>query len=184
MQNLIATLIDYSRIDETKTNSIRCDLNKIIEEAKNDLQLSIAEKQAIIEYEKLPIIQGVHIQLSQLFTNLISNAIKYSQPKITPHIKITSTRIQGAQIDYLAVNKQLDYYAIKIEDNGIGFDKKYAAKIFEAFQRLHNKSEYEGTGIGLSIVQKIATKHHGFITADSNPGIGSIFTIYLPTSLN
>lgn len=182
MQNLIISLIDFSRIDRTELNFVPCDLNIIVEESKNDLHLRIDEKKAIIECGNLPTINGMQIQLSQLFTNLISNAIKYCLPEIIPHIKITSECINGNEIDHASVIKRLDYYAIKISDNGIGFKKEHATKIFEAFQRLHGRSEYSGTGIGLSIVKKIVTNHNGFIEAEGKPGIGSTFTIYIPIS--
>ncbi|MEJ7769641.1 MAG: ATP-binding protein, partial [Chitinophagaceae bacterium] len=182
MQNLIISLIDYSRIDRTDLNFVPCDLNTIVEESKSDLHLRIVEKQAKIEYENLPTINGLHVQLSQLFTNLISNAIKYSRPEIIPHIKINSERIHGKEISHPAAIKQLEYYTIKIADNGIGFEKEYATKIFEVFQRLHGRNEYLGTGIGLAIVKKIVTNHKGFIIAEGKPGIGSTFTIYIPTS--
>lgn len=182
MQNLIVSLIDFSSIDRTELKFVPCDLNRIVEESKSDLQLRIAEKHVIIESENLPTINGMHIQLSQLFTNLISNAIKYCRPEIIPHIKITSERIPGQLIDHSAANKKLEYYAIKIADNGIGFEKEYETKIFEAFKRLHGRNEYSGTGIGLSIVKKIVINHNGFIRAEGKTGIGSTFTIYIPTS--
>ena len=182
MQNLIISLIDFSRIDRAELKFVPCDLNIIVEESKNDLQLRIAEKQAIIECESLPTINGIYIQLNQLFTNLISNALKYCKPEVIPHIKITLERINGIEIDQPLLNKELEYYAIKIADNGIGFEKEHATKIFEAFKRLHGRNEYSGTGIGLSIVKKIVTNHNGFIVADGKPDIGSIFTIYFPTT--
>ncbi|MCY7422354.1 MAG: PAS domain S-box protein [Chitinophagaceae bacterium] len=182
MQNLIVSLLDFSRTDKAELNIVPCDLNAIVEESKSDLHLSIVEKQARIEYENLPTINGLHIQLSQLFTNLIDNAIKYSRPETIPHIKITAERIHGREINHPAAIRQLEYYAIKIADNGIGFEKEYAAKIFELFQRLHGRNEYSGTGIGLAIVKKIVTNHNGFIIAAGQPNVGSTFTLYLPTA--
>jgi signal transduction histidine kinase len=182
MGNLIVSLIEYSRIDSAELNIVPCDLNSIVEESKSDLQLRIAEKIAIIECGKLPTINGLHVQLTQLFTNLIGNAVKYCRPEIIPHINITSERIPGKEIEHSSAMKHLEYYAIKIADNGIGFKKEHATKIFEPFQRLHLKGEYTGTGIGLSIVKKIVTNHHGFIVADGVTGVGSTFIIYLPTS--
>ncbi len=182
MQNLIVSLLDFSSTNTTELIFVPCNLNIIVEESNSDLHLSILEKQAIIEYENLPTINGVHIQLSQLFTNLIDNGIKYSRPEIKPHIKITAKRIDGNQIGHPAANQQTEYHAIKIADNGIGFEKQYETKIFELFQRLHSKNEYSGTGIGLAIVKKIVTNHNGFIGAEGKPGIGSTFTIYIPTT--
>ena len=182
MQNLIVSLIDFSRIDRTELNLVPCNLDTILEESKSELQLRIAERQAIIESANLPTINGLAIQLSQLFTNLISNSIKYCKPDVTPHITITSKRIHGNEIDHAAADKDVEYHAIKIADNGIGFEAEDAAKIFEAFKRLHGRSEYSGTGIGLSIVKKIVTNHQGFIVAEGKPGIGATFTIYFPAS--
>ncbi|MEO6406370.1 MAG: PAS domain S-box protein [Ferruginibacter sp.] len=180
MQNLIVSLIDFSRTSATELIFEPCNLNAIVEESKDDLHISIIEKQAVLEYENLPKINGVHLQLSQLFTNLISNALKYSRPEIAPHVKITAERIAGSKIKHVAANIQKEYHAIKIADNGIGFEKEYEGKIFELFQRLHGRNEYSGTGIGLSIVKKIVTNHNGFIVSEGRPGIGATFTIYLP----
>ena len=121
------------------------------------------------------------IQITQLFTNLIDNAIKYSRPEIKPHIKITSSMVEGKKIEHPSANQKY-YYAIKIADNGIGFEKENVNKIFELFQRLHHKNEYSGTGIGLAIVKKIVNNHNGFIVAEGVHNIGSTFTVYLPTT--
>jgi len=181
MQNLIGSLLDFSIVNSTELIFESCDLNTIVEESKNDLQISILEKQAIIEHENLPVIMGACIQISQLITNLLGNAIKYSRPGTTPHIKITSSVVDGRIIEHTSGNKKTKYHAIKIADNGIGFEQEYANKIFEPFQRLHAKNEYSGTGIGLVIVKKTITNHKGFIIAEGKPNIGSTFTIYIPT---
>jgi light-regulated signal transduction histidine kinase (bacteriophytochrome) len=182
MQNLIDSLLDFSSVNSTELIFKPCDLNTLVEEAKNDLQISIIEKQATIEHENLPVIMGVCIQISQLITNLLDNAIKYSRPEIKPKIQITSAIIEGKIIKHSSANSQKNYYAIKIADNGIGFEQEYADKIFELFQRLHPKNEYSGTGIGLAIVNKIVTNHNGFIIAKGKPNKGSTFTIYIPTA--
>jgi len=182
MENLIDSLLDFSRVNTTELLFKPCDLNNLVAESINDFKISILEKQAIIEYNNLPTINGMYIQLSQLFTNLIDNSIKYSRSEIKPHIKITSSIIDGNEIEHPAVNKKKEYHAIKIADNGIGFEKEYSLKIFELFQRLHNKNEYSGTGIGLGIVKKIVTNHNGFIIATGQLNVGATFTIYLPTT--
>ncbi len=182
MQNLIDSLLDFSSVDSTDLIFEPCDLNALVEESKNDLHISISEKEAIIEHENLPVIMGVYIQISQLITNLLDNAIKYSRPGIKPLIKITSSMIEGKIIDHTSANNQKKYHAIKFADNGIGFEQEYANKIFELFQRLHLKNEYSGTGIGLGIVKKIVTNHNGFIIVKGKPNIGSTFTIYIPAS--
>jgi len=181
MQNLIDSLLDFSRANTTERIFKPCDLNAIVEESKHDLHERILEKQAIIKSENLPTINGVYIQISQLITNLLDNAIKYSRPEIKPHIKITASIIEGKKIDHPSANNQKEYHTLKIADNGIGFEKEYANKIFELFQRLHHMNEYSGTGIGLAIVKKIVTNHNGFIIAEGKPNIGSTFTIYIPT---
>jgi len=182
MQNLIVSLLDFSRTSATELIIEPCDLTAIVEESKDNLQLSIIEKQAVIESENLSTINASHIQLSQLFTNLIDNAIKYSRPEKNPHIKITTSIVEGKKIEHRSANNQKEYHKIKIEDNGIGFEKEYENKIFEPFQRLHGKNEYSGTGIGLAIVKKIVTNHDGFIVAEGMHGIGSTFTVYIPTT--
>ncbi len=182
MQNLIDSLLEFSRANMSELIFEPCDLNTIVEESISDLHLSILKKQATIEYNDLPTIQGGHIQLSQLFTNLLDNAIKYSRTEIKPLIKITSSIVKGKKIEHSSANHQKEYHEIKIADNGIGFEKEYVTKIFELFQRLHHKNEYSGTGIGLAIVKKIVGNHNGFITADGRSDIGSTFTIYLPTA--
>ena len=182
MQNLIISLLDFSRTTSTKLNFEPCDFNDLVEEVKENLQLTIIEKQAVVEYSLLPIINASHFQMVQLFTNLIDNAIKYSLPERKPHIKITSRIEEGKKIEHPESDIQKDYYKIVIEDNGIGFKKEYEKKIFELFQRLHGKSEYSGTGIGLAIVKKIVTNHQGFIVAEGRDELGATFIIYLPTS--
>jgi PAS domain S-box-containing protein len=182
MQNLINSLLEFSYINSTEKIFEPCDLNTLVVESENDLLISISEKAAIIEHENLPVIMGVYIQISQLITNLLSNAVKYSRPGIKPLIKITSSIMEGNIIEHFSANKQMKYHAIKFADNGIGFEQKYANKIFELFQRLHGKNQYSGTGIGLGIVKKIVTNHDGFIIAEGKPGIGSTFTIYIPAT--
>ncbi|MEO6549786.1 MAG: PAS domain S-box protein [Ferruginibacter sp.] len=182
MQNLIDSLLDFSRANTTELIFEPCDLGRVVEESKSDLYESIVEKEAVIEAENLPTINGVCIQITQLITNLLDNAIKYSRPEVKPHIKITSSIIEGKTIEHPAANNQKEYHAITIADNGIGFEKQYEAKIFELFQRLHGRNEYSGTGIGLAIVKKIVSGHNGFIMVEGKPGIGSTFTIYIPIS--
>ncbi len=182
MQNLIVSLLNFSHTNTTELIFEPCDLNTIVEESKNDLNISILEKQATVEYKNLPTIKGVRIQINQLITNLMDNAIKYSRPDIKPYIKITAERIHGNEIMHPSANKKQEYHELKIADNGIGFEQQYTTKIFELFQRLHGKNEYSGTGIGLGIVKKIVSNHNGFIVAEGKPGIGSTFSIYIPAS--
>jgi light-regulated signal transduction histidine kinase (bacteriophytochrome) len=181
MQNLIVSLLDFSRMSATEIIFEPCNLNTILAESIEDLQVNINEKQAVVEYHNLPVVSGSYIQLLQLFTNLIDNAIKYSKPGVKPIIRISSSIVQGKDIENFSAH-QKEYHLLKIKDNGIGFEKEYANKIFEIFQRLHGKHEYSGTGIGLAIVKKIVTNHNGFIVAEGFRNIGSTFSIYIPTA--
>jgi hypothetical protein len=157
-----------------------CDLNTLVEVSKDDLQIKISEKHVTIEYENLPVIMGVCIQISQLITNLLENAIKYSRPEVKPLIRITASIIEGKKIEHPSANKKTKYHAIEFADNGIGFEQEYEKKIFGLFQRLHGNDEYSGTGIGLGIVKKIVTYHDGFVVAEGQPNIGATFKIYIP----
>ena len=180
MQNLINALISYAHADSITKEILPVNLNTTLNNVKNDLQDLIEEKNATIIYTKLPVINAVGIQIHQLFTNLITNALKYSKEGVNPLIEITATSIPGSEIENTVANKKIAYWHIKVLDNGIGFEQEYAHKIFELFQRLHNGNEYTGTGIGLSICKKIVLNHQGFIFASGKPGIGSIFNIYFP----
>ncbi len=184
MQNLIEALISYSQTNTGVIALTETNLNDILNVVKNDLSNSIEEKNVIIEHDTLPVVQIDPVQFLQLFTNLISNAIKYSKPGIPPHIKITSGIVSGREIDDPEIVPMQPYWKISIADNGIGFEQKYEQKIFELFQRLHGKQEYLGTGIGLAICKKIIRNHDGFISATGTPGIGSVFNIFLPLKNN
>lgn len=130
----------------------------------------------------MPVIEGIAFQVQQLFENIISNSVKYSKPDQKIEINITCIITNCEHLVVNSSEKSKDYYKISISDNGIGFDQKYAYKIFEIFQRLHGKNEYSGTGIGLSICKKIVENHKGFIKAKSELDKGSTFDIYLPLS--
>ncbi len=179
MRNLIKSLLDFASFDKMEIPFEPCDLNIVLEDSKNDLHFRIIENQAIIESESLPTINGLKIQLSQLFTSLIDNAIKYRRPDVNPYIKISASIIGKKAIEHPSAVHE-EYHAIKIVDNGIGFENEYATKIFEIFQRLHKSNEYSGTGIGLAIVSKIVNNHNGFIIAVGKRNVGATFTIYIP----
>jgi len=180
MQHLIDSLLQFSRANTPVLIFEHYDLNKIVEDAKTHLEESIEEKGAIIVSENLPALNVVYIQFIQLITNLLDNAIKYSQQGKKPYITISHKLMKGNEITHPLADEQMTYHQLNIADNGIGFEKEYTNKIFEIFQRLHGKNEYSGTGIGLAICKKIASNHNGFIVASSTPGIGSTFSIYLP----
>ncbi|RYY10558.1 MAG: GHKL domain-containing protein, partial [Chitinophagaceae bacterium] len=140
----------------------------------------IQEKHGMIEAEKLPVVHAVPLQMNQLFSNILSNALKYSEK--APCIRITCRVVQAKQMINISSNLlQPQYYEITFIDNGIGFEQQYEKIIFAMFQRLHARNEYSGTGIGLALCKKIMDSHQGFITAASKPGEGSSFHIYFPT---
>ena len=180
MQNLIDGLLAYSLENEEDFVFDMVDLNLLVKEVEEDMKESIAEKKGCLEFKNLPNICAVQIQIYQLLVNLIGNALKYSKPDLPPVIRISASSIDGIDLKFSGARSDLKYWKISIEDNGIGFEQQYDNKIFELFQRLHPKSDYFGTGIGLAICKKIMNNHHGFITAVGKPGEGAIFNIFLP----
>lgn len=180
MQSLIDNLLAYSRIDSSKKDFEAIDLNLTIHKIMEDLGTTITETGAEVVIDKLPIVKGVVFQMEQLFTNLISNALKYSDnnKSLKLHVHYQKEHANNMPRHFLTTVQQ--YHKISFTDNGIGFDSQYAEKIFEVFQRLHQKTEYSGTGIGLAICKKIVDNHNGFIEAKGIVGKGSEFIIYLP----
>ncbi|WP_252737245.1 PAS domain-containing protein [Zobellia galactanivorans] len=180
MQSLVLNLLTYSRIDSKHEDFDLIDLNEVLKKVKEDLSSNITDTGALIKSEDLPSIKGVSYQLEQLFNNLISNALKYRAVEAVPTITIQAEKVHSKQIPENFFKTANTYYKITVIDNGIGFSSEHAEKIFEVFQRLHQKSEYSGTGIGLAICKKIIENHHGFIYATSELGKGSAFVFYLP----
>ena len=179
MQNLIMSLLSFSRTNSAELVFVKTDLNQILNEVKATLHESIKVKNAVINSQQLPTIGAVPVQMNQLFLNLIGNSLKYSQKDIAPLITISAEKVNSIEIDDQEEQNGL-FWKIAISDNGIGFEQQYENKIFEIFQRLHGKTEYEGTGIGLAICKKIILAHHGSISATGKPGTGSTFTFILP----
>ena len=180
MQTLIQDLLAFSRFSTIDRKFETTDLIEIIEEVKNDFTEAIAEKHAVIIVEESCKVHIIPFQFRQLLLNLISNALKFSNPNIPPHITILSRNVEYAAINIAHLPPQKEYCHIRISDNGIGFDNEFSEKIFEVFQRLHGKEDYAGTGIGLAIVKKIVENHNGSITATSAVGHGATFDIYIP----
>jgi PAS domain S-box-containing protein len=180
MQNLINDLLSFSRTNTMELNLFPCNLNNILSEVKHFHIESIREKHVIIESDQLPIVRGVSVLFSQLFSNLIGNAIKYSKPDVPPRINISSELLQGKNINLPNVVQEKEYFCLTFADNGIGFQQEYSEKIFKLFQRLHRKEDFSGTGIGLTICKKIVTRLNGFITAEGAPNVGATFKVYIP----
>src|SRR5690554_297786 len=183
MQELMEDLLSYSRISRQFNISEKINLKEVVETVLGDLEISIKENNAQVNIQSLPnAILADEIQMRQLFQNLISNAIKFRKTDVEPIINIESQLVKSEELPCkeLQNNNHKMYWRITVSDNGIGFDEQYLDKIFAVFQRLHGRSAYEGTGIGLSICKKICENHKGTITAKSSEGNGATFTIFLP----
>lgn len=167
MRNLIQDLLLFSQINKEKLEFAQVDLNEIAQEACQDLEIAIEEKQAVINMPVFPVITGDKSMLRQLFENIISNAIKYSRPSHKPVVDITCKEENG-------------FLEIAFKDNGIGFDEQYVPQMFMLFQRLHGRAAFEGTGLGLAICRKIVEMHAGFIWAKGREGEGATFFVSLP----
>jgi len=182
MSDLVKSLLNYSRLSRGKDDPItEVDLNAVLKEAELDFELLIEEKNATIICDTLPTVIGNYTQMGQLFSNLISNALKFSTTD--PVIKIHATTIHKSAIgDAPVALISGNYNLITVEDNGIGFEDQYKKTIFSLFKRLHGKQSFAGTGIGLALCKKIVENHQGHISAEGQPGEGAVFNIYLPVS--
>ncbi len=178
MNSLVDDVLGFSRLSAAGTFET-IDLNSIVKEVLIDLELAISEKEAQIQVEPLPAIEVIPGLMRQVFQNLISNALKFSRPDQKPVINISAACVSSISFDSAPADKG-SFCRITVSDNGIGFEEQYAEKIFSLFQRLNAMHQYEGTGIGLSIVRKIVEKHHGIIKARGKVGKGADFIFVLP----
>lgn len=179
MGELIQSVLSYSRLSKNGEAMQQVNLNKVMEDIGVDFELAIQEKQAMLVVGELPVVGANPLQMNQLFSNLISNSLKFSTA--APEIRITATLGTGSEIPQAPSEMaHRSYHHICVRDNGIGFEPEFSEKIFALFQRLHRRNEYAGTGIGLSIVKKIVEQHEGFISAESHPGEGAAFHVWLP----
>ncbi|MGL5924354.1 response regulator [Chroococcidiopsis sp.] len=179
MQILIDDLLVFSRITTRAQPFVVVNLAKVAKEVLLDLEVLIQQTEAQVELSELPTIHADPLQMRQLLQNLIGNALKFGRKNEPPCVKIYSQIIDNRE--QLTENLLNTYLCqITVEDNGIGFDQKYCDRIFQVFQRLHGRSEYEGTGIGLAICRKIVERHGGSITAESTPSQGAKFIVTLP----
>ena len=177
MQALIQDLLAFSRVGRRAQERKIVDCSGVLDEVKTNLHAAVAECGAVLDVGKLPPVFADRSQMVQLFQNLIGNALKFHKPNLPPVVKVRSEMGDSAlEEDGSAV----PVCRLIVEDNGIGFDEKYRDRIFQVFQRLHGRGEFEGSGIGLAICRKIAERHGGSIAANSTPGQGAKFTITLP----
>lgn len=171
MRDLINDLLDYSRVTTQGKDHVEIRIEDVVEEVLGDLQILIESTNGKVCYTNLPVIPADRTQLRQLLQNLVANALKFHKPDIPPEVEIRFERA-------LHIN---DAHKLMVQDNGIGFDMKYAERIFGIFQRLHGRSDYDGTGVGLATCRKIAERHGWSIRANSELGKGTTFTVYIPT---
>jgi PAS domain S-box-containing protein len=180
MQILLEDLLAFSRLASHPANYELLSLDQCLQSVLSDLEVKIEESGAKITADPLPMIDGYPGQLKQLFSNLISNAIKFRKPGVKPRIRISSSMVRAGDFPRLELLPGVKYMTVIVSDNGIGFEEEFTERIFQIFQRLHAKAEYPGSGVGLAICKRIAENHKGAIFARSAPGEGAEFTVVLP----
>ena len=180
MRHLIDTLLEFSRTARSNQPFLQVDLNNIIKEVQTDLELKIEETVTTIHIEVLPVIEAIPSQMKQLFDNLLNNSIKFRKPNVDPVINIRCLRLSSRQKEQHHLDTGNTWFKIDFTDNGIGFEPEFNTRIFQIFQRLHGKTEYPGSGIGLAICKKIIDQHKGLIYATGESDNGATFTIILP----
>lgn len=171
MGKLIDDLLQYSQLSLVPPSKEKVDLNENVRQVLEDLEIRIRESNASFIFNNLPVISGYKRQLYQMFLNLISNSLKYRDPEIPLNIEISA---------FPHLENGIQYYQLQVRDNGLGFEQEFADSIFQLFTRLQNSSMQSGSGIGLSTVKRVVDNHKGIIKAESQPGNGAIFSIYLP----
>ena len=182
MSMLISDLLSFSRVTTRGKNFTEIDLNEIVEDVISDLEIAVEESDATINLTSFPSILGDKSQIQQLILNLLSNALKFRKEEIAPVINVTVRQANEEELSGLLTRDLYDWITLIVEDNGIGFEQSFAEKIFAPFQRLHGRSEYKGTGIGLAVCRRIVERHNGQISAFSEPGKGTKFVITIPTN--
>ncbi len=182
MQRLVESLLVYSQVINHEKPLVTVDLMEVAQGVLSDLEVYIQDVGGHVEIGTLPTLHADPVQMQQLFQNIILNALKFNKKDEPPIINVASTSVHNNGNNALSNESCDTCYQITFQDNGIGFDEKYADRIFKVFQRLHGQNEYEGTGIGLSLCRKIAERHGGSIKAESSPGVGTTFTVSLPVA--
>ena len=182
MQVLIQDLLKLSRITSRALPFEECKLGEIVRAVLSDLEIVIEQKNAAVEVGEMPTIQADPVQMRQLFQNLISNALKFQKAGEKPEVVVEGRIYQMKERNIAGAAPGQQICKIVVRDNGIGFDPKFGDQIFVVFQRLHSRSEYEGTGIGLAVCRKITDRHGGSIVAKSAEGQGAAFIVTLPVT--
>lgn len=182
MSALINDLLELSRVSTKARPPVPVNLNAIVSEVLSDLEVLVEKTHGKVEVGALPTIDADPTQMRQLFQNLIGNALKFRKKDVAPLIKVTAEPVANpASSEAAGVNGDR-HWRIKVQDNGIGFEEKHREKIFEVFQRLHSRSEYQGSGVGLALCRKIVARHNGSIAAEAAPAMGATFLITVPES--
>ncbi len=179
MQKLIEGVLSYSAIN-AEVHKQTVSLEALLKEAMTYLEYPIAETNAVIDSDGLPLANVVPLQILQLFQNLLSNSLKFSRKLVPPRIRVTHSIVAARELKDERLAGANHYLQLQFADNGIGFDQEASEKIFGLFQRLHNRSDFEGSGIGLAICKRIVESHGGAISAVSAQGKGAVFTVLLP----
>ncbi|HTF16733.1 MAG TPA: chemotaxis protein CheB [Chryseolinea sp.] len=181
MAKLIDDLLDFSMLSNAERRFVKVDLNRVVRDVFSDLEVTISNKEAELIFRgELPVIQAEAVQMSQLFSNLIGNALKFSREGVPSRITITSRKLPSSEIaQYESLDGRGPYFEIRVSDNGIGFNEEFAEEIFVIFQRLHEKKKFPGTGIGLALCRRIVNNHKGIIYAKRTAD-GADFIVILP----
>lgn len=180
MRTLIDNLLEFSRTARSDKHFSKQDMTELLKEARSDMELKIEESEALIHTSPLPVMEVIPSQIKQLFNNLLNNSIKFKIADRRPVITIDCEKLSNPEKNSHNLRNSKEYYKLSVTDNGIGFEREYADRIFQIFQRLHGKNEFPGSGIGLAICKKIVENHHGIIYADAEINSGSVFTVILP----
>ena len=185
MSLLINDVLNFSRITHMENMFVKTDLNQILDNTLKDFDLLILEKDASVRIGNLPVVEAIPSQINQLFCNLVGNALKFSKIGEPASLSISSRILPPEETENefnlsFNLNNQLSYSEIIFKDNGIGFEQQFAGQIFSIFERLNSQDQYSGTGIGLTLCQKIVQHHHGGIRAEGKEGEGAIFYVLLP----
>ena len=177
MSRLIGDLLAYSRMATRTAPAAAIDLNAVLDEVRADLQVAIEQAGARVESGPLPPVVADPTQMHQLLLNLVGNAVKFARPGVAPVVSVRG-RVDAAS----ETGEGSAVVTLEVEDNGIGFDERHAERIFQPFQRLHGRSAYEGTGIGLAIARRVVDRHGGTIEVHSRAGEGTTFVVRLPAA--
>ncbi|GAB4093647.1 sensor histidine kinase [Flaviaesturariibacter terrae] len=179
MSDMIDGVLHYSLIDSMEYRLIPVSLNELLAHVASDLEVLLQKKGGRLGFSALPVVAGIPVLLQQLFFNLVHNALKFSQPDLPPLVQVKARAATAAELREAGLPASVPCQLITVRDNGIGFDPGHATSIFKTFTRLHSKDNYEGTGLGLALCQKIVQRHGGAIRAESRLGEGSTFTVLL-----